>query len=330
MGSNTVKVTLSSPELASFRNATAWINTEPLSPSALSGKVVLVQFWTFTCINWLRTLPYTRAWAHKYSGRGLVVIGVHAPEFVFERDLENVRRQVKALNVDYAVALDNDYAIWRAFGNQYWPALYLIDAHGRNRYHQFGEGEYDRSERTIQRLLSDSGAKAIDDRVVAVSPEGVEAAADWGDLRSPENYVGYERTAKFASPGGIVEDREHVYAAPAALSLNQWALIGRWTISKGAVSLAEPNGAILNAFHARDVHLVMGPSRRGSVVRFRVLLDGKPPGPAHGADVNEEGNGTASEQRLYQLLRQPGPISDRRVEIQFLDAGVEAFAFTFG
>ena len=316
-------------QLAAFGRATEWLNSPRLGSEQLLGKVVLVDFWTYTCINWLRTLPYVRAWSEKYKP-GLVVIGVHTPEFPFEHDLDNVRRAVRQMRIDYAVAVDNDYAIWRAFDNQYWPALYVLDARGRVRHQHFGEGEYEQSEKMIQRLLAEAGTPATDHALVRVNPGGVEAQADWGNLKSPENYLGYQRTERFASPGGIDRDRSHRYAAPARMALNQWALAGEWAISAGAIRSATPGGRLVNRFHARDLHLVMGPPRRDSPVRFRVSIDGSPPGPAHGVDVDEGGNGALAEQRLYQLIRQPDSVADRLFEIEFLDAGAEAFAFTFG
>jgi thiol-disulfide isomerase/thioredoxin len=316
-------------ELPSLANATVWLNSEPLTPAGLRGKVVLVEFGTYTCINWLRTLPYVRAWAKKYRDQGLVVIQVHAPEFEFEKNLDNVRQAVKELRVDFPIAIDNDHAIWRAFNNQYWPALYFVDAKGRIRHHRFGEGEYAESERVIQQLLTETAKSDITNEVASVDGRRVEAAADWASLRSPENYLGYERTENFASPGGIVDQR-HLYALPTRLTLNHWALSGSWTVGKQGTVLHQPHGRILYRFHARDLHLVMGPTARGTAVRFRVLIDGHPPGDAHGLDIDEQGNGTVTEQRLYQLIRQPKPIADREFEIEFLDSGVEVFAFTFG
>jgi hypothetical protein len=317
-----------SRQLAALGGATEWLNSPRLRPSSLAGKAVLVDFCTYTCINWLRTLPYIRAWAGKYR-QGLVVIGVHTPEFAFEHNLDNVRRAMQQLRIEYPIVVDNDYAIWRAFNNNYWPALYFIDARGRVRDRHFGEGEYERSEKTIQRLLTDAGV-AVSAGAVAVEGLGLEAAADWNNLKSPENYVGYERTQNFASSGGVDQDRRSRYAVPGRLALNQWALAGDWTIGKQATVLGSPNGRIVYRFHARDLHLVMGPPRQGGPIRFRVTLDGQPPGVAHGLDVDEGGSGTVAEQRLYQLVRQPKPIHDRRFEIEFLDAGVEAYAFTFG
>ncbi len=317
-------------ELPSLGGATAWLNSPPLAAAGLRGKVVVIDFWTYTCINWLRTLPYVRAWAEKYRDHGVVVIGVHSPEFAFEHDLENVRRAAKDMRVEYPIAIDNDYAVWSAFDNHYWPALYLVDSQGRIRYHQFGEGAYEQSEMILQQLLAEAGIGGIAHELVSVNAQGAEAAADWSDLRSPENYVGYERTENFASPGGAVLDQPRVYAAPTRFSLNHWALAGDWTVEREATVLNKANGRIVYRFHARDLHLVMGPAARGTPVRFRVFIDGQAPGAAHGSDVNEQGNGTVTDQRLYQLIRQPKPIADRQFEIEFLDAGVEAFAFTFG
>ncbi len=317
-------------ELPSLGSATAWLNSQPLTAAGLRGKVVLIDFWTYTCINWIRSLPYVRAWAEKYKDRGLVVIGVHSPEFAFEHNVDNVRRAAKDLRVDYPIAIDNDYAIWRAFKNQYWPALYFVDARGHIRHHKFGEGEYEQSEMITQQLLAEAGIGGIGRELVSVDARGVEAAADWASLKSPENYVGYERTVNFASPDGAVLDKRRVYAAPARLRLNHWALSGDWTMERQATVLNKANGRIAYRFHARDLHLVMGPVARGASVRFRVLIDGQPAGAAHGTDVDVQGNGTVSEQRLYQLIRQPKPIGDRQFEIEFLDSGVKAYAFTFG
>jgi thiol-disulfide isomerase/thioredoxin len=318
-----------SRELAAIGRAREWLNSPPLTPETLVGKVVLVQFCTYTCINWLRTLPYVRAWTEKY-GRDLVVLGVHTPEFAFEHDVDTVRRALQRLKVTHPIAIDNDYAIWRAFDNHYWPALYFIDARGRVRDHHFGEGSYDQSERVIQRLLTGAGVVGVGNGVVPVDARGVEAQADWVDLRSRENYLGYDRTENFASPGGLARDRRRSYAAPERLGLNRWALAGEWTIGGQATVLAESNGRVLHRFHARDLHLVMGSASRSRPVRFRVAIDGRLPGSSHGGDVDEGGQGIAVEQRLYQLIRQPRPIIERHFEIEFLDAGVEIFAFTFG
>jgi thiol-disulfide isomerase/thioredoxin len=316
-------------ELAAFGRANDWINSPPLTPASLLGKVVVVDFWTYTCINWMRTLPYVRAWSQKYKEK-LVVIGVHTPEFGFERNIDNVRRSVRQMGIEYPIAIDNDYSIWRAFKNQYWPALYLVDPRGRVRQHYFGEGEYDRSGVAIQRLLTEGGVAVVGAGAVSVDARGVEAPADWFNVRTPETYVGYDRTERFASPGGVQSDRRRLYSVPARLAVNQWALAGEWTIGRQATVLSSPNGRIACRFHARDLHLVMGPSQQGNPVGFRVSIDGQPPGPAHGLDVNEAGNGTVVEPRLYQLIRQPKPVVDRQFEIEFLDPGVEAFSFTFG
>jgi thiol-disulfide isomerase/thioredoxin len=317
-------------ELPSLDGATEWLNSPALSAAGLRGKVVLIDFWTYTCINWLRTLPYVRAWADKYKEQGLVVIGVSTPEFEFEHTVENVRRSVKEMGITYPIAIDNDYAIWRAFENNYWPALYFVDAKGHIRHHYFGEGDYEQSERVIQQLLAEAGRGGSDHALVSVDAGGVEAAPDWGSLKSPENYVGYERTENFASPGGAAFDKPHVYAAPRRLGLNHWALSGDWTMGRQATVLNQAKGRIIYRFHARDLHLVMGPVAPGTSVRFRVSIDGQPPAAAHGIDVDAQGYGSATEQRLFQLIRQPKPISDREFEIEFLDPGVAVFAFTFG
>ena len=317
-------------ELPSFGGTTGWLNSPPLTASGLRGKVVLTSFWTYTCINWLRQLPYLRAWADKYSGHGLVVVGVHTPEFWFERDADNVRRAVREMRIGYPVATDNDYGIWGAFGNHYWPALYFADAQGRIRHHYFGEGEYQQSEMVIQQLLDEAGSDGAGHELVSVDAQGLEAPADWAALRSPENYTGYERTENFASPGGAVPDAPHSYTAPAELRLNQWALSGDWTMEEQAVTLDQPGGRIVCRFHARDLHLVMGPAAGGAPARFRVLVDGQPPDAAHGADVDDQGHGTVTGPRLYQLIRQPGAITDRTFVFSFADPGIQACAFTFG
>ena len=316
--------------LPGFDGATGWLNTQPLTAEGLRGKVVLVAFWTYTCLNWLRTLAYVRAWAEKYEDRGLVVVGVHTPEFPFERDVDNVRQAANDMNVGYPIALDSDYDVWRAFSNRYWPAVYIADAEGRIRHHQFGEGGYDDCERAIQQLLREAGVDGIADDLVALIPEGLEAQADWTNLRSPETYLGYAQGQNFASHGGAEIGRRAAYEAPETLMLNQWALSGDWTIESGASVLNAPEGRIVFRFHARDVHLVMGPPARDASVPFRVLLDGEPPGGAHGLDVDERGEGTLDQQRLYQLIRQGGSIADRTFEITFRAAGAEAYVFPFG
>jgi thiol-disulfide isomerase/thioredoxin len=314
----------------SLKGATSWLNSPPLTTSELRGKVVLFQFWTYSCINWRRTLPYVRAWAAKYRDRGLVVIGVHSPEFSFEKDIANIRWATKDMGIDYPVAIDSDHEVWRAFNNEYWPALYFVDAKGHVRHHQFGEGEYEQSEFVIQQLLGEAGAVNVGHQLVSVDATGIELAADWRDMKSPENYVGEERTQNFASHGGAVLNKPHTFVSPAELQLNHWALVGDWTVQKEAIVLDAVNGRIAYQFHARDLHLVMGPSARGTSVRFRVSLEGHPPGAARGTDVDPQGNGVATEPRLYQLIRQPSPISDRRFEIEFLDPGIKAYSFTFG
>jgi len=318
------------PELASLERADEWLNSLPLTRSALRGKVVLIDFWTYTCINWLRTAPYVRAWAEKYKNQGLVVIGVHAPEFAFEKNIDNVRWAVKEMRIKYPIAVDNAHTIWRAFKNSYWPALYFVDAQGRVRHHHFGEGSYEQSEKIIQELLAEAGAGGSDSRAVAVDAGGIEIAANWSTLKSPENYLGYERTENFASPGGSTPNRPHTYDLPERLRLNEWALAGDWTMRGDAAALNISHGVIASRFHARDLHLVMGPTAPGTSISFRVTIDGKPPGEAHGLDVNEQGYGTVTEQRLYQLVRQPEPVMDRNFEIEFFQPGVEAFAVTFG
>jgi len=317
-------------ELASLERANAWLNSPPLTAADLRGKVVLIDFWTYTCINWRRTLPYIRAWSEKYRNQGLVVVGVHAPEFSFEKDLSNVRQAVKDMQIDYPIAVDSNHVIWRAFDNQYWPALYFIDARGSVRYHQFGEGSYQQAEMIIQELLAENGVANIDPKPVSVEGSGFEAAADWSSLRSPETYVGYERAENFASGGGAAFDAPHVYDRPPRLRLNEWALSGDWTVREESAALDEPNGVAAFRFHARDLYLVMGPAAPGTAVRFRVLIDGRPPGPAHGADVDEQGDGKVTEPRLYQLIRQMNPIAEREFEIEFFDPGVQLFDFTFG
>jgi thiol-disulfide isomerase/thioredoxin len=316
--------------LPGFDRATGWLNSEPLTPAGLRGQVVLVDFWTYTCINWLRTLAYVRAWAEKYEGHGLVVVGVHTPEFPFERDPDNVREAAEEMRVEYPIALDSDYGVWRAFNNMYWPAIYIADSEGCIRHHQFGEGGYAECERVIQQLLKEGGRDRTGDDLVSVAPEGFEVQADWANLESPETYLGYEQAQNLSSPDGVAFDEPRTYAAPDSLRLNHWALSGDWTIESGATVLNQTDGGIAFRFHARDVHLVMGPPSRGASVPFRVLVDGKPPGEAHGFDVDEQGRGTLTQQRLHQLIREPGPITDRTFEIMFRAPGVEAYCFTFG
>ncbi|MCS3472122.1 cytochrome c biogenesis protein CcdA/thiol-disulfide isomerase/thioredoxin [Pseudomonas sp. JUb42] len=317
-------------QLPSLDGAVQWLNSTPLSAAQLKGKVVLVDFWTYSCINCLRTLPYVKAWAEKYHDQGLVVIGVHAPEFAFERDVNNVSKAMRDLGINYPVALDNDYKIWRSFDNQYWPAHYFADAQGRIRYHHFGEGAYAESEQVIQQLLREAGAGKVVSDVIDINGQGVQQAADLRDVRSPETYVGYERAAQFASPGGAQPDRLAQYQLPGKPALNDWGLEGRWNIGSEQASLNSATGKIAYRFHARDLHLVLGPGADGKPVRFMVTVDGKAPGAAHGMDVAPDGSGQVKEQRLYQLVRQPGDVADHTFTIEFLDAGVAAYAFTFG
>jgi thiol-disulfide isomerase/thioredoxin len=316
--------------LPGFDGATGWLNSPPITAADVEGKVVLVDFWTYTCINWLRTLSYVRAWDEKYRDHGLVTVGVHTPEFPFEQDVDNIREAAKDMRVDYPIAVDSDYGVWSAFANHYWPAVYIADAQGQIRHHQFGEGKYEECERVIQRLLRDAGVEDVGDELVSVAPEGFEVQADWTNLGSPETYLGYEQGQNFASPGRAEVDVPHTYALPDALRLNQWALSGEWTIGRGASVLNGNEGAIAFRFHARDVHLVMGPPARDVSVPFRVLVDGEPPGDAHGLDVDEQGHGTVPQQRLYQLVRERDAITDRTFEISFLGQGVESYVFTFG
>lgn len=315
-------------DLWPLSRATTWLNSPPLTDDQLLGKVVLVEFWTYSCINWRRQLPYVRAWAEKYKDQGLVVIGVHSPEFSFEKSIDNIRWALKDMRIAYPVAVDNDHAVWRGFKNEYWPALYFVDAKGRIRHTQFGEGEYDKSEKVIQKLLAESGNSAGNNQLVSVDPRGSEAAADWSHLQSGENYLGYARTENFVSNAS--PDKSRVYSAPQHFALNSWGLAGDWTVGREAIRLDQGGGSIAYRFHARDLHLVMGPPAGGSRVRFKTLIDGHPPGDAHGVDVDEQGNGTAVEQRMYQLIRQPAPIVDRKFDIEFLDADVEAYSITFG
>jgi cytochrome c biogenesis protein CcdA/thiol-disulfide isomerase/thioredoxin len=316
--------------LPSLSGAVQWLNSPPLTPEQLKGKVVLVDFWTYSCINCLRSIPYVRAWADKYKDQGLVVIGVHAPEFAFEKNIYNVNQAVAKLKIDYPVAIDNDYAIWRAFKNEYWPADYFIDANGKIRHHFFGEGDYAESEKVIQQLLAEAGKGNLPADMVTVSATGAEAASDQADVQSPETYIGFARAENFASPGGAVGDTPHVYSTGDLKLLNDWGLSGDWTVGGQSASLNKTDGAISFRFHARDLHLVLGPNADGKPVRFRVTIDGAKPGDSHGADVNADGEGMVTDHRLYQLVRQSGPVMDRTFTIQFLDPDVQAYAFTFG
>jgi thiol-disulfide isomerase/thioredoxin len=290
---------------------------------------VLIDFWTYSCINCLRAIPHVRAWADKYKDHGMVVIGVHAPEFAFERNVDNVKKALSALKIGYPVAIDNDYKVWRAFDNEYWPAHYFIDAKGRIRHHHFGEGEYDESEKVIQQLLAEAGGKNVPTGMVSVNGSGAEAASDKADVGSPETYIGYDRADHFVSPGGLVRDKSHVYAV-GPMQLNDWSLVGDWAVSDERAQLTTAGGSIAYRFHARDLHLVLGPSADGSPIRFVVTVDGNSPGGAHGVDIDAEGRGVVTMQRLYQLVRAPGAVKDHTFEIRFLDPGVQAYAFTFG
>jgi cytochrome c biogenesis protein CcdA/thiol-disulfide isomerase/thioredoxin len=310
--------------------AVQWLNSPPLTAQALKGKVVLVDFWTYSCINCLRSLPYVKAWAEKYRDQGLVVIGVHAPEFAFERDVGNVTKAMKDLGINYPVAIDNDFKVWRAFNNQYWPAHYFADAQGRIRYHHFGEGEYAESERVIQQLLREAGAAKVADGLINASAEGVQLAPDMIEVQSPETYVGYQRAEHFVPETSLVPDKVSAYSAPSQLALNDWSLDGQWNVGPERATSGAPASRIVYRFHARDLHLVLGPGADRKPVRFKVLVDGKVPGDAHGTDVAPDGSGSVTEQRLYQLVRQTGGVTDRTFSIEFLDPGVSAYAFTFG
>ena len=316
--------------LPTFDGATGWLNSDPLTPEGLRGRVVLVDFWTYTCINWLRTAPYLRAWDAKYRDLGLTVVGVHTPEFGFEGNVDNVVARTRGFKVDYPVAIDTDYGVWQAFANHFWPAVYIADAEGRIRYHHFGEGEYAMTEMVVQQLLIEAGAEGVDPELATVEPQGFEVAADWSTLRTPETYVSFGRSAGFASPAPARYDEPYDYPEPSRLDLNQWAPVGRWTLAPHAAVLDTAPGRIAFRYQARDVNLVMGPAEPGTSVAFRVRLDGALPAAAHGFDVDEQGNGALSEQRLYQLIREPGRVDERLVEIEFLESGAEAYCFTFG
>jgi methionine-S-sulfoxide reductase len=315
------------PELA---GTTGWLNSKPLSRASLRGKVVVLDFWTYSCINCLRALPYVNAWYDHYKDSGLVIVGVHSPEFEFEKDTDNVRKAVEKFAIKYPVALDSNMIVWKAFNNRFWPAHYFVDAQGRIRGHHFGEGKYARSERIIRQLLTEAGAKNLPDPLNDAAGQGVSAAADSANVSSPETYLGFARAENFLSPGSFARDSVKSYALPARLSLNQWALSGRWKVSKEKSVLDLPPGRVVFRFRARDLHLVLGPGTERKPVRFRVLLDGKPPGADHGMDIDEAGNGTVREQRLYQLIRQKGAVGEHEFTIEFLDGNVEAYSFTFG
>jgi cytochrome c biogenesis protein CcdA/thiol-disulfide isomerase/thioredoxin len=316
--------------LPPLTGAIAWLNSKPLTPQALRGKVVLVDFWTYSCINCLRSLPYVRAWAAKYKDHGLVIIGVHSPEFAFEKDTANVARALHDLNITYPVAVDSDLAIWQAFNNEYWPAHYFIDAQGRIRGHHFGEGDYDGSERIIQKLLTEAGYRDVPTGIVNPDATGVQAAAaDQSEVLSPETYVGYGRGTNFASDH-VAQDKPSDYTTPTTLAQNQWGLAGNWTIGEQMTVANKAGGRVTFRFHARDLHFVLGPAGGKTPVRFRVMLDGHAPGAMHGADTDANGNGVVTSERLYQLIRQSGAIADHTFAIEFLDPGVQAYSFTFG
>ena len=310
-------------QMPQLDGATEWLNSEPLSPAGLRGQVVLVNFWTLTCINWLRQEPFVRAWSQAYQDDGLVVIGVHTPEFSFEHEIELIRRATKEREIDYPVAVDNDYGIWSAFDNNYWPALYFVDREGIIRDQHFGEGRYEESERVIQDLLG------VERGVVPVVGLGVEAEADWNDLRTPETYLGYGRGERFASPEGAEPNEVRTYGLPERLRANHWALAGAWTIGRENVVLDRRGGGIAFRFDARDAHLVLSAGAH-EPIPFRVLVDDEPPGPSHGVDVDEDGNGMLRDGRLYQLVREHDKVRERTLEITFLEPGAEAYAFTFG
>ncbi|MBY5801283.1 cytochrome c biogenesis protein DipZ [Rhizobium leguminosarum] len=313
----------------SLDGAVEWLNSAPLTTEQLRGKVVLVDFWTYSCINCIRTIPYVRAWAEKYADQGLVVIGVHAPEFAFEKKIDNVKKAIGDFQIGYPVAIDNDYGIWRAFENSYWPAAYLIDAKGQIRYHHFGEGNYNRTEKAIQDLLREAGSQTTASAPVVPDAKGVEAGPDLGNIRSGETYLGYQQAANFASPEGLQADTAKNYSI-AEPGLNGWGLSGTWTVGRDQATLDQPGGGITYRFSARDLHLVLGPGAGDKPIRFQVKIDGKAPGPDHGSDIDADGNGTVTATRLYQLVRQPGTVAARNFEIRFLDPGVQAYAFTFG
>jgi cytochrome c biogenesis protein CcdA/thiol-disulfide isomerase/thioredoxin len=315
--------------LPPLEGAVQWLNSPPLDAQSLKGKVVLVDFWTYSCINCLRSLPYVKAWAEKYRDQGLVVIGVHAPEFAFERDVNNVTKAMKDLGIHYPVAIDNEFKIWRAFNNEYWPAHYFADAQGRIRYHHFGEGEYAESERVIQQLLREAGGK-VSDGLIEAKADGVQMAPDSSEVQSPETYVGYQRAEHFVPQTALVPDKVATYNPPAQLALNDWSLSGQWHVGSERATASATDSRIVYRFHARDLHLVLGPGADGKPVRFKVLIDGKTPGDDHGMDVAPDGSGTVTEQRLYQLVRQSGGVQDRTFSIEFLDPGASAYAFTFG
>jgi thiol-disulfide isomerase/thioredoxin len=316
--------------LPPFDGATGWLNSESLTPGGLRGRVVLVDIWTYTCINWLRTLPYVRAWDARYRDHGLTIVGVHTPEFGFERDVDNIVAAARAFGVTWPIAIDSDYGVWRALDNHFWPAAYVADPEGRIRFHHFGEGEYAMTEMVIQQLLREAGAEPFDDDLVSVEPAGLEVAADWQDVRTPETYTGYRQASGFVQAETAAFDRSYAYQAPAELPLNTWALTGDWTVTAPAARSDSPAARIAFEFQARDLNLVMGPASKGASIPFRILLDGEPAVDAAGTDVRADATGDLVDQRTYQLIRQVGPIAKRRFEIEFDAAGAEVYCFTFG
>ena len=321
---------ISEGDMPELSGATGWLNSKPLSRASLQGKVVVLDFWTYSCINCLRAVPYVNAWYRHYKDSGLVIIGVHSPEFAFEKDTDNVQQAMEKLRIGYPVALDSELAIWKAFNNRFWPAHYYVDAKGKIRGHHFGEGKYARSERTIRQLLTEAGAKNLPDPLDDAAGEGVSAAADTANVSSPETYLGFTRAENFRSPGSFARNAVKNYQSPGGLTLNQWALGGSWKVGGEKAALDAAPGRIVFRFRARDLHLVLGPGPDRKPVRFKVLLDGKPPGADHGMDVDAAGTGTVREQRLYQLIRQKGTVEEHEFTIEFLEPRVEAYAFTFG
>jgi len=329
-GSRATPAAALSTPLASLTGTTGWLNGGPYTAKSLHGKVVLIDFWTYSCINCVRAIPHVRALDAKYRDKGLVIIGVHTPEFAFEKLEKNVRQAVADMEIKYPVALDNDYAVWGGFSNRYWPAQYLLDGEGRVRYTHFGEGAEEETEQAVRDLLAANGAGNLGDKVASLDLKGAEMAADFANVKSPETYIGYDRAAGFASPEDVSTNRAATYSVPANLVLNQWALGGDWAVAAEDAHLEKAGGIIAMRFHARDLHLVLGPGRNGMPVRFRVTVDGQPPGPDAGVDIDAQGYGTVNENRLYQLVRQSGEVRERTFAIEFLDPGVQAFAFTFG
>jgi methionine-S-sulfoxide reductase len=316
--------------LPALDGATGWLNSPPLTRESLRGKVVLVDFWAYSCINCLRTFPYINAWYRHYKDSGLVILGVHSPEFAFEKDTGNVEAAIEKFEIRYPVVLDNNLALWKAFNNRFWPAHYFVDAKGQIRGHHFGEGKYARSERMIRQLLMEAGAKNLPEPLDDAAGEGVTAPSNTAVVASPETYIGYERAENFASTGGLARDRVKAYALPQSLALNEWALAGSWAVAGEHARLQSPGGRIAFRFKARDLHLVLGPAQAGKAIRFRITVNGAPPNKDSGVDVDAKGNGVVREHRLYNLVRFKGPVAESDFVIEFLDPGVDAFSFTFG